>query len=97
MTQSTQIIQLLREGPKTLGQFRNTTVFYELRSRISELRAQGYAIRHHKVRHCKACRFVDGEDFYDPARCPASQRGDNVYRLEGEPARVEANGQLVAW
>ena len=101
MTQAAQVIQLLKEGPKTLGRFRSTPVFYELRSRISELRSQGYDIRYHRVRNCKACvaqAFVCADSVggqLNLSMCPARQHGENVYRLEAEPARVEANGQLV--
>ena len=88
MTQAAQVIQLLKEGPKTLGQFRNTPVFYELRSRISELRSQGYEIIHHRYRYCDYCSMRRTD-------CPAHVIGQNVYKLHAEPPKVEANGQMA--
>lgn len=92
MTQSQQILCLLREGPKTLRQIaaHPSGVFYEFRSRVSELRHEGYVIVHHRYRHCTYCLERGCLD-----DCPARVAGQNIYKLEAEPARVEANGQLA--
>jgi len=90
MTQTQQILQLLREGPKTLGQLRATPVFYEFRSRVSEMRAEGYDIRYHHIRKLGDCKGCGGV----ARACPAVMLLDACYKLHEEPVRVEANGQL---
>ena len=92
MTQADTILALLREAPKSLQQIaaHPAGIFYEFRSRVSELRQQGYVIVHHKVKHCKACEVE-----WSGVRCPAMERGEDVYRLEAEPANVGADGQLL--
>ena len=95
MTQARHIIALLRGGPKTLPQIAAHPghIFYEWRSRVSELRQQGYDIRHHKVMMCKAC--VSSDLLTDPRRCPAFVLGENCYQLHAEPLQVGAKGQMV--
>lgn len=98
MTQAATILALLRDGPKSLRQIaaHPSGVFYEFRSRVSELRQQGYDIRHHKVTMCKACPSIDV--LTSPSSCPAFQRGENCYQLHAEPVKVEPSGQTVlAW
>ena len=91
MTQARHIIALLRGGPKTLPQIAAHPghIFYEWRSRVSELRQQGYDIRHHRLRYCDYCSIRR-----QTATCPAFILGENCYRLEAEPVKVDATGQM---
>ena len=94
MTQQQRLLARLRQGPVTLTQLLDPQLRLaaEYRRTMTDLRHLGYNITYHRYRYCGFCAVCGRE-----AECPARLLGQNVYKLEAEPARVEANGQLVAW
>lgn len=98
MTQAQKLLTALRQGPLSLNQVLAIPgLAAEYRRTMTDLRQQGYRIVYHKVRNCQGCRresFLGVILRSDPDDCPATQRQENIYRLEAEPAHHEANGQL---
>ena len=98
MTHASAFILLLSEGPKTLPEILRASggqFCAEYRKIKTLLNQEGYDIRYHRLKHCTVCPLVAGEDFYDPATCPAWQRGAACYKLHSEKPMVETNGQLI--
>ena len=91
MTQADSLLALLRTSPLTLGQILHAEggrFAPEYRRIFSDLRREGYDVRHHKAKHCQEC--------VGSAGCPAWALSANCYKLH-EAAKVEANGQLAMW
>ena len=91
MTQAQRLLARLRQGPATLNQLLDPSLRLaaEYRRTMTDLRHEGYVIIHHRYRSCDYCSIRPRS-----AECPARVAGQNLYTLEAEPARVEANGQM---
>ena len=103
MSQADTIIALLREGPKTLRMIaaHPSGVFYEFRSRVSELRDDGFDIRCHRLTAAGLCRGCAGSARLTEAQpvapspwCPAVALGEPAYQWHNH-TRIESGGQLV--
>ena len=91
LTQGQRLLAALQQHPLSLNQtLALPGLAAEYRRTMTDLRKLGYVITHHRAKNCAAC-----EPAVSGVRCPAMERGENVYRLEGRPPTVEAkNGQL---